>query len=427
MKKTPESVARGGLLDRRSFILSGLTLSAACAAQSLAAPQKNETTIGDPLPLWMKTPGSNDVEYGQPAAAENHIRRKLADNTPETSLFSIWHSPIENQRGIITPSGLHFSVNHNGIPDIAPNDHQLLIHGLVDKPLKFDMESLLRYPMASSIYFLECAGNTAPNAISLTPLDQDCQDLFGQVSGSEWAGVPLKYLLHEAGIKPGAKWVIAEGADGGSHSRSIPVSKLLDDAIVALFQNGERLRPSQGYPMRLLLPGWEGNANVKWLHRLEVTDRPAYTKDESGLYSDILDNGDIRRFSFHMDVKSAITHPSGKQVLPLVKGFYEISGLAWSGHGKIARVEVSADGGKTWAEAHIDGPVLPMSLTRFSIPWQWDGQATTLLSRATDDSNRVQPTRDQWRETYASHSFNHYNAIQAWQINRDGVVENTYV
>ena len=427
MKKMPKLVAGGGLLDRRSFVLSGLALSTAYATQSLAEPQANKATIGDPLPAWMKTPGGSDLEYGQPATAEKHIRRQLADNTPETSMFSIWHSPIENQRGIITPSGLHFSVHHNGIPDISPQDHQLLIHGLVDKPLKFDVESLLRYPMVSNIRFLECAGNTAPNAISLTPLDQSCQDLFGQVSGSEWAGVPLKYLLREAGIKPTAKWVIAEGADGGSHTRSIPVTKLLDDAIIALFQNGERLRSSQGYPMRLFLPGWEGNANVKWLHRLEVTDRPAYTKDESGLYSDILDNGDIQRFSFHMDVKSSITHPSGRQILPQEKGFYEISGLAWSGYGKIARVEVSADGGKTWAKAHIDGPALPMSLTRFSIPWQWDGSATTLLSRATDEHGRVQPTRDQWRDTYASHSFNHYNAIQAWQITRDGVVENTYV
>jgi sulfane dehydrogenase subunit SoxC len=426
MEKLPEPIAGGGLLDRRSFILSGLALSTAVASNSLAASQASRTSIGDPLPQWMKTPGHNDVAYGRPANAESHIRRQQAVTTPETSLFSIWHSPIENQRGIITPSGLHFSVNHNGIPDISPQDHQLLIHGLVDKPLKFDMESLLRYPMVSAIHFLECAGNTAPNAISLTALDQSCQDLYGQVSGSEWAGVPLKVLLQEAGIKPSAKWVIAEGADGGSHTRSIPVAKLLDDAIVALFQNGERLRPSQGYPMRLFLPGWEGNANVKWLHRLEVTDRPAYSKDESGLYSDILDNGDIQRFSFHMDVKSVITHPSGKQVLPRQQGFYEISGLAWSGHGKIAQVEVSADGGTTWARTQLDSPALPMSLTRFHIPWQWDGSATSLLSRATDDKGRVQPTRDQWRKIYASHSFNHYNAIQAWHITRDGVVENTY-
>jgi len=179
--------------------------------------------------------------------------------------------------------------------------------------------------------------------------------------------------------------------------------------------------------MRLFVPGWEGNANVKWLHRLEVTDQPAFTKDESGLYSDILDNGKIQRFSFHMDVKSVITHPSGKQALPEKKGFYEISGLAWSGYGKIKKVEVSADGGKTWAEAQLDANVLPKSLTRFSIPWQWDGQPASLLSRATDEFGRVQPTRDVWRDKYASYSFNHYNAIQAWSVSRHGLVENSYV
>jgi len=428
MKKTfINSVAAGGLLDRRSFLLSGLALSASYSLSTLAAPKDLQTNIGESLPIWMKTPGRNATEYGQPSPYEKHIKRHLEKNTPETATFSIWHTPIENQRGIITPSGLHFSVNHNGIPDITPEKHQLLIHGLVDKPLKFDIESLMRYPMVSNINFLECAGNTAPNAVSFNALDQSCQELYGQLSGSEWSGIPLKYLLQEAGVKPKAKWVIAEGADGGSHARSIPLSKLLDDAIVALYQNGERLRSSQGYPMRLFVPGWEGNVNVKWLHRLEVTDRPAFTKDESGLYSDVLDSGKIQRFSFHMDVKSVITHPSGKQVLPEKKGFYEISGLAWSGYGKIKQVEVSADGGKTWTKAHLDSPILSKSLTRFHIPWQWPGSATTLLSRATDEFGRVQPTRDQWRERYASHSFNHYNGIQAWRVSRNGVVENSYV
>ena len=431
-------VAKAGLLDRRSFILSGLAFSSSLAVSNVAASDKISTSkvsaskiraakIDQSLPTWMKMPGGSDTEYGAPSKYEKHIKRDVAEHTPETSIFSIWHTPIENQRGIITPNGLHFSVNHNGIPDIDPQKHKLMIHGLVDKPLTFDMESLLRYPMVSAINFLECAGNTAPNAVSLTPLDQTGQELFGQVSGAEWSGIPLKHILQEAGLKPTAKWVIAEGADGGSHSRSIPVSKLLDDAIIALYQNGERLRPSQGYPMRLFVPGWEGNANVKWLHRLEVTDKPAFTKDESGLYSDILDDGKIQRFSFHMDVKSVITHPSGKQVLPEKKGFYEISGLAWSGYGKIKQVEVSADGGETWALAHLDQPVLSKSLTRFHIPWQWSGNSTVLLSRATDEFGRVQPTRTHWRKKYASYSFNHYNAIQAWHVSGDGVVENSYV
>jgi len=430
--KTLKSVAAGGLLDRRSFILSGLALSstyplAALSQATLEKPRSMPDNIGSELPQWMKVPGYGASEYGQPSGHEKHIKRYLEKNTPETSIFSIWHTPIANQRGIITPSGLHFSVSHNGIPDISPEKHQLMIHGLVDKPLKFDIESLMRYPIVSNINFLECAGNTAPNAVSFNALDQNCQELFGQISGSEWAGIPLKYLLQEAGLKPNAKWVIVEGADGGSHARSIPLSKLLDDAIIAMYQNGERLRPEQGYPMRLFLPGWEGNASVKWVHRLEVTDKPAFTKDESGLYSDILEDGRVERFSFHMGVKSVITHPSGKQQLPDKKGFYEISGLAWSGHGKIKYVEVSADGGLTWAKAHLDSPVLSKSLTRFHIPWQWQGHESTILSRATDEQGHVQPTRDKWREKYASYSFNHYNAIQAWHIDRDGKVKNVYV
>lgn len=422
------TVAGGGLLDRRSFLLSGLALTTALplAAQPLAAAEKNKK-IGEKMPDWMKTPGQGDTPYGSPSGYEHHIQRELAKNHAETSLFSIWHSPVQNQRGILTPSGLHFSVNHNGIPDIDPGQHRLLIHGLVEKPLTFSIEDLLRYPMVSRVHFLECAGNTATNAVSLTPLDHSCQDLFGQVSGSEWSGVPIRYLLQEAGIKADAKWVIAEGADAGSHSRSLPVRELLDHGIIAFYQNGERLRPSQGYPMRLFIPGWEGNANIKWLHRLELSDKPAYSKDESGLYSDVMDDGKIKRFSFYMEVKSVITNPSGKQYLPKKKGFYEISGLAWSGRGKIKQVEVSADGGKSWAKAKLDDPVLDKSLTRFTIPWFWGGKKTTLLSRATDEHGNVQPTRDEWREKYASHSFNHYNAIQAWKINSDGSVENTYV
>ena len=421
-KKVPATIGKAGLLDRRSFLLSGLAMTAAVPLTASAA----DKNIASSLPVWMKTPGTSPSEYGQPAEAENHIKRHKAPDTPQTQLFSVWYSPIENQPGIITPNGLHFTVNHNGVPNIDPQQHELKIHGLVNKPIKFNMQTLLRYPMVSPIHFLECAGNTAPNAVSLTALDQTCQELSGQVSGAQYSGVPLKYLLQEAGVKASGKWVIAEGADGGSHSRSIPLEKLMDDAFIALYQNGERLRPEQGYPMRLFVPGWEGNANVKWLHRLEVTDQPAFTKDESGLYSDILSDGKIQRFSFHMEVKSVITQPSGQMVLPEQKGFYEIAGLAWSGYGKIKMVEVSVDGGDNWVKAHLHGPVLSKALTRFSIPWQWDGKERVIMSRATDEHGRVQPTRSVWRDKYASYSFNHYNAIQAWAVNSNGRLENYY-
>ena len=432
MIKTPDNTAVKTVLGRREFLekfmIMGGTLPMVAGASWAQDVKGAEQALASPtLPTWMKTPGGGTLDYGYVSQFEKHIVRTKAPDTPQTQLFSVWHSPIENQPGIITPNGLHFTVNHNGVPEINPEQHSLKIHGLVDRPIKIDMQTLLRYPMVSPIHFLECAGNTAANAVSLSAMDLSVQDLSGQVSGAQYTGVPLKYLLKEAGVKASGKWVIAEGADGGSHSRSIPISKLMDDAFIALYQNGERLRAEQGYPMRLFVPGWEGNANVKWLHRLEVSDQPAFSKDESGLYSDILASGKIKRFSFHMGVKSVITRPSGTMQLPEQKGFYEISGLAWSGHGKIKKVEVSIDEGKNWQLAQLHGPVLSKSLTRFSVPWQWDGGECVILSRATDEQGNVQPTRSQWRSQYASYSFNHFNAIQAWAVNKSGKVENYYV
>lgn len=431
-----DPVAGGGLLDRRSFLRTGASFLAATSLGAAAVPEHGgggggastrggDAGIGAGFPTWMRSLGGPDVAYGEPPAAEAHVQKQLAERAPEMAGFMSWRTPIENQRGIITPSGLHFGVHHNGIPAVEPARHRLLLHGLVERALEFEVGALLRYPMVSRILFLECAGNTAANAIALSARDDSCQDLFGQVSGSEWVGVPARLLLREAGLRPEAKWVIAEGADGGSHARSIPVSKLMEDGIVALYQNGERLRSAQGYPMRLLLPGWEGNTSVKWLHRLEASASPAYTKDESGLYTEFLADGRIARFSFPMEVKSVITHPSGRQRLP-DKGFYEVSGLAWSGRGRVAKVEVSADGGATWAPAELAPPVLDKALTRFAIPWWWYGRPAVLMSRATDERGMRQPARDAWKTRYAAHSFNHYNAIQAWQVESDGSVRNVY-
>ena len=386
-------------------------------------------SVGAAMPGWMTALGAPDVAYGNPSPHESGVRRippAIDENQPaQTAGMTVWQTPLAQLQGIITPNGLHYGVHHNGIPEIDPGKHRLMIHGLVKQPLKFDLERLLRYPLATRIQFLECAGNTAVNAAPMA-MDHSCQDLYGQASCSEWVGVPLSWLLNEAGVKDNATWVIAEGADGGSHVRSVPLSAAMKDGMVALYQNGERLRPSQGYPMRLFMPGWEGNVSVKWLHRLELTDAPAYSKDESGLYTQVMANGQIQRFAFTMEVKSVITRPSGKMALPETKGFYEISGLAWSGDGRIAKVEVSADGGKSWAAAQLHGPVLERAFTRFTIPWFWNGEKRILLSRATDEKGRVQPTRDQWKKRYAAHSFNHYNAIQAWKVNRNGRVENVY-
>jgi sulfane dehydrogenase subunit SoxC len=411
-----------GAPQRRTFLRAGLAMGTASVAGALrAAP-----SLGADMPGSMTSLGAADLPYGQPAATEQAVQRVAHPTAPQTAGFAIWRTPLQSQRGIITPSGLHFSVHHNGLPVIAPERHELMIHGLVKRPLRFDLERLMRYPMVNRIHFLECAGNSAANALSPTARNDTLGDLAGEVSCSEWTGVPLSYLLNEAGLQDRAKWVVAEGADGGSHARSLPLSALLKDGLLALYQNGERLRPSQGYPLRLFMPGFEGNVSVKWLHRLEVTDQPAYTKDESGLYTQVLANGQIERFAFHMHVKSVITHPSGRQTMPEPRGFYEIAGLAWSGHGRIAKVEVSTDGGASWAPAQMHGPVLDRAFTRFTLPWQWDGKKATLMSRAIDELGRTQPTRADWKRRYAMQSFHHYNAIQAWRVDSDGRVANVY-
>jgi sulfane dehydrogenase subunit SoxC len=317
-------------------------------------------------------------------------------------------------------------VHHSDIPDIDPQRHSLMLHGLVEQPLKFDWERLQRYPMVNRVHFLECAGNSAANALSPFAMDVALGQLAGEVSNAEWTGIPLSFLIDEARPKASAKWVIAEGADGGSHARSLPLQALREHGMLALYQNGERLRPSQGYPMRLFVPGWEGNANVKWLHRLEFSDTPAYTKDESGLYTQVLADGRIQRFAMTMEVKSLITRPSGQQTLPDPQGYFEIEGFAWSGRGAIARVDVSVDGGQHWVQAQLHGPVLERAFARFTLPWAWRGQKAVLMSRATDTLGHVQPTRSVWKARYAAHSFNHYNAIQAWAVGRDGKVKNTY-
>lgn len=299
-----------------------------------------------------------------------------------------------------------------------------MIHGLVERPLIFDLESLSRYPLVSKIRFVECSGNSGANN-SARPPQLTAGGIHGLVSCSDWTGIPLNVLLDEAGIQPEGKWVVAEGADAAAMTRSIPVEKAMDDAIIALYQNGERLRPSNGYPMRLLLPGWEGNTCVKWLRRLQVASIPAMAKDETSKYSDLGKDGKASLFTFPMGVKSVITAPSGQSTMQ-DPGLYQISGLAWSGAGKIRRVEVSADGGQSWAEAALSDPVLPKALIRFRLPWKWDGGPAVLQSRAIDETGAVQPTRDALMGERGRNYRYHYHAIQSWQVNSEGKVGNVY-
>lgn len=296
-----------------------------------------------------------------------------------------------------------------------------MLHGLVRTPLVFTVEELRRFPSVSKIYFLECSGNP----VYRKPYGKTASDLVGLVSCVEWTGVPLKTLLDEVGLEAGAKWVIAEGADAAAMTRSIPIEKCLEDALVVYSQNGERLRPEQGYPVRLLLPGFEGNMSVKWLRRLKVVNAATMTRDETSHYTDVLLNGKALILTYPMGVKSVITNPSTGLALQ-GPGLYEVTGLAWSGHGKIARVEVSADGGRTWADAALNDPVLSKSFTRFRLPWRWSGGPAVLMSRAVDETGAVQPTRASLIAEFGERQNYHNNGIQAWAIAAGGEVSNVY-
>lgn len=418
-----EAVANNGLLDRRLFLTQGIALLGAGGLAAMSA-QPTHAAASPDRPSWMRAPGAGMSSYGSPARYESGITRTLIQSRPGTTGSGVSRTPIEALDGIITPSGLHFERHHSGVPDIDPDNHRLLIHGLVKRPLIFTVDALLRYPMVSRIHFLECSGNSQI-MFGLAPPALTCGQVHGLVSCSEWTGVPLRILLEEAGSDMNAPWILAEGADAATMSRSIPMAKALDDALLALYQNGERLRPENGYPVRLILPGYEGATNVKWLRRLKVTPAPIMTKDETSRYTELRGDGKALMFTFPMEVKSVITRPSPGVALQ-GPGLYEVSGIAWSGNGTIRKVEVSADGGLTWAEAALSSPVLPRALTRFRIPWKWNGSPSVLKSRATDDSGAVQPTRDALISARGTKAVFHYNAIQAWNVETTGDVKNVY-
>jgi sulfane dehydrogenase subunit SoxC len=345
-------------------------------------------------------------------------------------------TPLQDSVGIITPASLHFVISHGyDPPDIDPQQHRLLIHGLVDHSLILSVDDLKRLPSVSRIHFLECNANSAPSGPAAEIRNRKtatAQETHGYTSCSEWTGVPLSLLLNHVGVQKGAAWIVAEGSEAGKHTKSIPLEKAMDDVLVAYGQNGEALRPQQGYPLRLLVPGWEGINNVKWLRRIKVVDEPYMGMWESTKYPSLRLDGKARWFQFEMGPRSVITRPSGGQHLP-TPGTYEITGLAWSGRGTIRRVEVSVDGGKTWKDAHIQEPALRKAHTRFGMSWDWNGDDAILQSRCTDDDGQIQPTQielatiwnvkpDFWQRT--SFIVGHWNAIQPWKVDRDGSVYN---
>lgn len=360
----------------------------------------------------------------KPGAPAGKLGLRSTFEQPERQAFggAVSMTPLQDLYGTITPADLHFERHHAGIPFIDPGRYELLVHGMVERPMKFSLEELKRFPATTRICFIECSGNlNIWSKGKVTP-----QSLAGLTSQSEWTGVNLSTIFSEVGVKPKAGWFLAEGSDAAVMARSIPVSKALDDAMIAYAQNGEAVRPAQGYPARLLLPGWEGNTSVKWLRRIELADRPFMTREETSKYTDPLPNGSIRQFSFVMDARSIITFPA--YPVTLEKGWVEIRGLAWTGRGRITQVDISVDGGSSWAPAILDEPVLSMAHTRFRSLWKWNGKPTEIRSRAIDETGYIQPTLTQLEVVRGSLSLGpgtgayHANPITGWRVAADGSV-----
>jgi sulfane dehydrogenase subunit SoxC len=400
--------------SRRRFLQGGAALVAwavrPIAGQAQPAPDDPSKVLGGPL-----------RPYGERSRFEQTVRDKNLHATDEMGSNS---TPLDETLEIITPSALHYVVHRGGLPDIAPRKHRLLIHGMVDRPVVLTVEEIKRLPSTSRILFLECAGNTQTEWRA--PTGKTVRDTHGVTGCSEWTGVPLSLLLREVGIQQGATWIVAEGADATGNERSIPMAKVMDDVLVAYGQNGEAIRPENGYPLRLIVPGCEGNANVKWLRRITVVDRPYMTRMETTEHTALVPDGKARQFNFVMEAKSVITFPSGGQRLA-TPGFYEIRGLAWSGRGLVRRVEVSTDSGKTWRDARLQEPVLPLAHTRFRLDWRWDEREAILQSRCTDETGYVQPTLAELVRVRGLNSIYYNNAIQNWKVAADGSVHNVHV
>ena len=414
-------------IDRRKFLRDSASVIALGAA-SLALPAakaEEPKPVDDP----MRVPGTLPRPYGTRSPFEKPARLGGAGpgaphgwgaNAPN-NFNSL--TPLQDLHGIVTPSALHFERHHNGVPSIDPTRHRLLVHGLVERPLIFTLDELERLPAVSRLAFVECSGNTWDGWQEAH--DVTVQDLYGLTSTSEWTGVKLSTLLEAVGRRREATWMLAEGSDAAGLDRSVPLTdEVLQEAMICYGQNGEALRPEQGYPLRLLLPGFEGNINVKWLRRLKLGPAPFMTRWETAKYTDLMPDGKAYQFSLVMEAKSVIISPSGQQQIQ--PGFHEIRGLAWSGRGRVTKVEVSVDGGRTWQGAQLQDPVLPKCHTRFRFPWRWHGQEAILQSRCVDETGYIQPTRQDLVKVRGPNSLYHYNAIQSWRVERDGRVRNIY-
>lgn len=414
-------------LQRRHFLMGAMTLVGAGVIQQARAAIPAGAVARDVPADASKvqgTPVGDDDGYGTRSQFETEVRTLY----PNPTTFSSWTmTPLEKGMGIITPSGLHFERSHGGTPTIDPSKHSLYVHGMVKQPKKYSMTDLKRFPSISRVHFIECSGNGLTEWSK--PTLKTVQGTHGLTSTSEWTGVPLSTILDEVDVRSGAKWLLAEGGDASAMTRSIPLEKAMKDCFLAYGQNGEAIRPEQGYPIRLMVPGYEGNMHIKWLRRLEISDKPFMTREETSKYTDLRPDGKAVQFSFEMDAKSVITSPSGEMQLDGA-GFYEITGLAWSGRGRVKRVEVSTDGGKTWKQAQLQGPIMSICHTRFRFPWKWDGRETVIQSRCIDETGYMQPTLKQLVNLRGLNgplgSIYHLNAIQSWKISNDGKVSNVH-
>ncbi len=421
-------------MDRRRFLrtaAAGSALAAAggsaMAATAAKAPHGPNPANGPPnVADWSRHlgPGVTDFPYGKPSKHEAHVVRRSVEWLTADRQSSINFTPLHELDGIITPNGLCFERHHGGAAEINPTDYSLMINGLVERPMIFTLDDLKRFPRVNRVYFLECAANSGMEWRGAQL--NGCQFTHGMVHNVMYTGVLLKHLLDEAGLKTNAKWLLAEGGDAAGMNRSIPLAKALEDCIVAFKMNGEALRQEQGYPARLVVPGWEGNMWVKWIRRIEVGDEPWLAREETSKYTDLLADGRSRRFTFIMDAKSIVTSPSPESPLK-VKGRNVLTGLAWSGRGPVTRVDVTMDGGRNWREARIDGPVLDKSLTRFYVDFDWNGQELLIQSRAHDATGYVQPTKAELRAVRGVNSIYHNNGIQTWLVRANGETENVEI
>ena len=412
----PKQRNRRGFLKNSAALATGLTVGA-------VRPASAQSEAGQPAGSDTRKNIKELIAYGERSRFETDIRVPVGNRPSPDSFGLTFHvlAPLQNSVGIITPSSLFYTATHRGafVPDIDPSEHRLMIHGMVDRPLTFTLDELKRLPFVSRIHFVECLGNRA------NPSAKTVQETHGLTSCAEWTGVPLSLLLKEAGVQSNASWIVAEGAEEVKGDSSIPLAKAMDDCVVCYGMNGEALRPQQGYPLRLMVPGFEGIYQIKYLRRIKVVDRHYMTYDD---YGHINPDPKVAALTHQIGPKSVITFPSGGQKLP-GRGFYEISGLAWSGAGAIRNVQISTDGGQTWKDAELRSPAYRMAHTRFGYHWNWDGKECVLMSRCTDELGTSQPTRAEiakyWNEPVEkTRARGADNSIQPWRIASDGSVHN---